>query len=515
LVEPSEEEIIRRHVLGIALVAILAVLVFAPSAYAYTALLRPDSDRTSTGWSVVGSASAWGALDDPVTEAETPSEADYITTSASTGYRRVNMSTTKIGGATISKPTVWWYTTTAAAVEVQVYGTGGSAMAKAVASGTGWHSLSFSLNGTQAQVDALYLDFRPSGAAATRSVSAAFIRFSLEPRVLWGSWIDGDVYTTKEEEEKEERKGDAPWTQSTWETFNANAGKNASIVHFGQPAPWWEPFQEAPLKFSREGGALPMMDMDSEEPLEYEEEGEKKFKRVTLAMIAKGDVDSYLEEWAEDVAEYGYPFFFRWNWEMNGAWFDYGDEAIAKPADFITAWQHFHGIAEAKGATNITWVWCPNVTPGKGGETSITTYYPGSAYVDWTCLDGYNHGTNPLGASGWISFSSLYSPSYNVLVSSYPTKPIMIGEVASTESGGSKASWIADMFETQLPTNFPKVKAVVWFNWNINEGKGRWDWQIESSAASKEAFAQALSSPYYSADSFENPTQLAPIQPLP
>ena len=180
---------------------ILAVLVYAPAASAYTAVLRPNADLASTGWSIVGSASAWGALDDPVTETETPSEADYITTNATTGYRRIGMSTTKVGLGAVSKPTVWWYTPTSAAVRIQVYGTTGGAIASTTASGIGWHSLTFPLTGSQAQVDALYLDFRPTEAAATRIVSAAFIRFSVEPRVLWGSWIDGDVYTTKEEEE--------------------------------------------------------------------------------------------------------------------------------------------------------------------------------------------------------------------------------------------------------------------------------------------------------------------------
>jgi hypothetical protein len=466
---------------------------------------------TNTNWSVVGASTAWEALDDPVTEVEAPSNVDYITTTATTGSRRVGMSTAKVGLGAISKATAWWYTPTSAAVRIQVYGTGGGPIASTVASGVGWHSLSVPLTGAQAQVDALYLDFRPTEVAATRTVSAAFIRFNVEPRVLWGSWIDGDVYT----KEGEPPKGDAPWTKSTWETFNAHAGKNPSVIHFGQPAPWWASFQEAPLKFSREGGALPLMDMDIEEPLVYEEGGQLKEKRVTLDMITAGVVDSYLEDWAEDVAAYKYPLFFRWNWEMNGSWFPYGKEAIAEPADFIAAWRHFHDIAEAKGATNLTWVWCPNVTPGLGGEPSITTYYPGSGYVDWTCLDGYNWGTNPVKPSTWQSFSTIYAHSYNVLATNYPEKPIMIGEVGSTEFGGSKAAWISDLLEVQLPTNFPKVKAVLWFNWNVPENGGRMDWQIESSASAQAAFAKGISSPYYSTDTYGSPMPLTRIQPLP
>lgn len=507
--------IIKRRALAIGLATVLVNLALVPAASAETAVLRPNTDMTSTGWTVAGSSTAWGALDDPVIETELPSNVDNITTSATTGYRRVGMTTATVAGATVVNPTAWWYTPTASAVEVQVYGTGGAPLARGTASGIGWHSLTFKLSGAQAQVDALYLDFRPTEPAATRTVSAAFIRLSIEPKVMWGAWIDGDVYTTKKEEEEGKKKGDAPWDEGTWSTFSGHAGKKPSIIHFGQEAPWAQPFVEGPLKISRsERGALPLMDMDNEEPLVYEEGGVKKEKRVTLAMIAEGAVDPSLRAWASDVAAYGYPFFLRWDWEMNGSWFDYGDEAIANPTAFINAWKHFHDIAQQEGASNITWVWCPNVTPNSGGYP-ITRYYPGSSYVDWTCLDGYNHGTNPLGASGWLSFSSVFSTAYSMLATNYPTKPVMIGEFASTESGGSKASWIADALETQVPLNFPKIKAVLWFNWNHPDNGGRWDWQIESSGSAEAAFAKAIGSPAYSTNTFTSPTQLSPIQPLP
>ena len=75
----------------------------------------------------------------------------------------------------------------------------------------------------------------------------------------------------------------------------------------------------------------------------------------------------------------------------------------------------------------------------------------------------------------------------------------MIGEIASAESGGSKAAWITDALSVQLPKNFPQVKAVLWFNWRIDEKGAWWPWEIESSTASQQAFATGISSPYYAA----------------
>lgn len=211
---------------------------------------------------------------------------------------------------------------------------------------------------------------------------------------------------------------------------------------------------------------------------------------------------------------YGKPFFFRWDWEMNGTWFPWGEQAALNPEQFVKAWRHFHDIAEEKGATNITWVWCPNVL--FEGSTSLASLYPGNEYVDWTCMDGYNRGTRLVGEH-WQTFSTIFEKTYNALLSLAPSKPIIIGETASTEVGGSKASWIEDAFGTQLPKNFPSVKAVAWFNWNIYDKKigTNWDWPIESSLSSQEAFANIISSPYYAANTFGNLTPLTRIQPLP
>ena len=68
---------------------------------------------------------------------------------------------------------------------------------------------------------------------------------------------------------------------------------------------------------------------------------------------------------------------------------------------------------------------------------------------------------------------------------------------------------------SQLPTSFPQIKALVWFNWRILES-GTWkNWEIESSASSQTAFSTGIASPYYApASSFAMPASLKAIQPL-
>jgi len=101
---------------------------------------------------------------------------------------------------------------------------------------------------------------------------------------------------------------------------------------------------------------------------------------VALEGFSQGKYDATLKEWATDVAAYEKPFFFRWDWEMNGKWFQWGKEAASRPEYFVDSWRRFHSIAEEAGATNITWVWCPNVL--FEGSTSLASLYPGDEYVD-------------------------------------------------------------------------------------------------------------------------------------
>ena len=86
----------------------------------------------------------------------------------------------------------------------------------------------------------------------------------------------------------------------------------------------------------------------------------------------------------------------------------------------------------------------------------------------------------------------MFGPSYQ-RITALSAKPLMIAETGSGETGGNKAAWITDALAVQIPTNFPRVRALVWFNENF-EGV---DWRIESSSTARTAFATAVASPLY------------------
>ncbi len=329
--------------------------------------------------------------------------------------------------------------------------------------------------------------------------------------IYWGAWIDGGHYPSAD------RQGlrDAPWGYPAWDRFERNAGgKRVSILHFGQPAPWEQPFSRHPFELVRERGAIALLDMDTADA------ARDSGRRVTLREVASGARDRQLRRWSRAAARYGAPFFFRLNWEMNGRWFDWGREAARDPAVYVAAWRRFHRIAERAGARNITWVWCPNVI--FEGSTPLSELYPGDRYVDWTCMDGYNRGRHPNHPASWRSFAELFGPTYDALLALAPDKPIMIAEVGSTEvdRGGpspqAKARWITEAL-ADLPRRFPRVEAFAWFNWNILErgNARRWDWQIESSAAARRAFARGIAAPYFAGNRFGELPRHSRIEPLP
>lgn len=228
-------------------------------------------------------------------------------------------------------------------------------------------------------------------------------------------------------------------------------------------------------------GATPMLTW---EPWDYSAGVNQPSYR--LATISAGTYDVLVKRWAAEIKTWGRPLLLRFAHEMNGNWYPW-DESVNGNASgqYVTAYRHVVSLFRAAGATNVTWVWSPNVS--YPGTTALSKLYPGDSYVDWTALDGYNFGTTA--PSGWLSFEQIFGPSIGQ-VQALSKKPLMIAEVASAEQGGDKAGWITDFF-SRLAAR-PEIRAYVWFN-HAKEA----DWRIQSSDASRIAYAQAVAASRY------------------
>jgi hypothetical protein len=198
--------------------------------------------------------------------------------------------------------------------------------------------------------------------------------------------------------------------------------------------------------------------------------------------IIAGKLDSTITARAAGAKALGKPFFLDFAAEMNG------DEAWGgnNPTRYIAAYRHIHDAFTSAGATNVVWAWCPNVTDVPGGAATMD-YYPGDSYVDWTGVDGYNWGAHPPDFD-WQSFHDVFADVYPKLAAK--GKPILIGEMASDETGGDKAAWIDGIVPT-LKSDFPLIKGLVWFDIEKEE-----HWPIDSSSASLAAYKAFAADPY-------------------
>jgi beta-mannanase len=259
------------------------------------------------------------------------------------------------------------------------------------------------------------------------------------------------------------------WANSVSRDFNA-ANMDAIVARNAMPMVTWEPWDYTA------GVSQPAF---------------------ALKNIIGGAYDTFIHAWAHSAAAWGKPLYLRFAHEMNGNWYPWcigvnGNTA----AQYVSAWKHIYDIFRQEGATNVRWVWSPNVGGTKHGRkggsasTLYNTMYPGDAYVNWVGIDGYNWGTTQSWSS-WTDLTTVFGTTYSSLAK-LTSKPMMIAETASTEVGGNKAAWISQGLANDLPTRFPRIGAVIWFNENKET-----DWRVNSSTTALAAYASIAKSAIY------------------
>jgi beta-mannanase len=220
-------------------------------------------------------------------------------------------------------------------------------------------------------------------------------------------------------------------------SFNAGLGRPLSIVHVYQS--WARPTLNSELRTILADGAIPMIDWrcgDSD------------------ARIIAGDDDTLIARFANRLAALKAPVFLRWYYEPNFPQASATATCLgaAGPQGYQLAFQHIHDLFRAAGATNVAFVWSIGVS---GTTQDLSSYYPGSAYVDWIAADGYLRSATPTPNSvvnlfgGWYSQFSMFG------------KPMMISETAAF--AGGQAQFLQQL-AAELPTQFPLVKAVIYFD---------------------------------------------------
>jgi mannan endo-1,4-beta-mannosidase len=198
---------------------------------------------------------------------------------------------------------------------------------------------------------------------------------------------------------------------------------------------------------------------------------------VSLASIAAGGSDAYLRSYADAVVAFGHPVILSFGHEMNGNWYSWGD-GHTPPATFVAAWRHIVRVFRAAGAANATWLWAVNSI--EGAASSLSQWWPGAAWVNWTGIDGYYfQATDTFGSV----FGSTIAD-----IRTFSSAPLLIAETA-VGTTSDRESQIDGLF---AGVRAERLAGVVWFDEAQHAGLYHQDWRLEDDPDALAAFTAAV-----------------------
>ena len=266
---------------------------------------------------------------------------------------------------------------------------------------------------------------------------------------------------------------DAPYSRAELDALSKAAGSRPTMIQFF--VKWNESFPPDAVEDTYAYGALPVL---SWEPWAGMESGVNQPK-YALAKITSGAFDPYIIGFATAVRAARYPIAVRFAHEMNGGWYPWSQQRSGNHmGDFVKAWRHVHDVFTKVGATNVIWIWSPNILRPVP-RISLAELYPGDAYVDWVGMVGYDVKETTA--------SAVFQPTMTA-IRKFTRKPFVITETGS-QPGLHKAAWITNFFAWLL--NHPDVIGFIWFEYSKDQG-GSADWRFTETAASLRAFRAGI-----------------------
>jgi glycosyl hydrolase family 26 len=276
------------------------------------------------------------------------------------------------------------------------------------------------------------------------------------------------------------RKGRTPSDVAALASFNKAVGHRATLTV--AYLNWGSPF---PVKYVKDAANL-----GARTVLELEPRG----KGVpSLARIAGGHGDKWLDGFAAAIASTKVPFALSFGPEMNGSWYAYGSSTAN---DYIRAFRHVHDrllkdvgqkLTPAAASRLITFMWQPSAI--HTSTPSPMPYWPGSHYVEMVGLDGYYYRSTD-------TFRIIFRHTIDLIRQKSPNTKIMIGETAVGPMTGHQPQGIKDLF-TGIKSRH--LSGLIWFNRNqmsipfpADKRIYHQDWRLQDHPNALQAFIAGL-----------------------
>jgi hypothetical protein len=197
---------------------------------------------------------------------------------------------------------------------------------------------------------------------------------------------------------------------------------------------------------------------------------------ISMAAIAHGNYDGYLQSYAAGVRAYGGQVIISFAPEMNGDWYSWGWHH-STPANYVAAWRHLVTVFRREGASNVKWLWVVNrVRPVDG---PIQDFWPGAGYVTWVGYDDYIYDRAE-------TFQSVDAPTV-AAIRAVTSKPVMLSETSVGQVAGpaSIPGLVAGVARNHL-------LGMIWFDERQNGGHFHQDWHLEDSPRAVTAMRRAV-----------------------
>lgn len=250
----------------------------------------------------------------------------------------------------------------------------------------------------------------------------------------------------------------------------AAVGRMPTVINLFVAWQWAQPFPLDTITAIRDFGATPEITWEPWDP----RLGLHQTKYHLDNLPAHVD---YIDTWAHAAGAYRDTLYLRFAHEMNGDWYPWS-AVHTSPREYVTAYRWLRDRVQAAGATNIRWVWCPNVVQPTGDADVIRDCYPGDGAVDVVALDGYS--------LGYDTPQTLLGDTIDLLESIGPSKPLWINEIGRT-TDPAKPAWISECFRFLTTT---PVSRIMWFELDTDGH----DWRMLANPATTVATRHSLSS---------------------
>jgi hypothetical protein len=222
----------------------------------------------------------------------------------------------------------------------------------------------------------------------------------------------------------------------------------------------------------------------------------------TISEVNSGTADACFHDLAKRFKAFGHPIWFRLWHEFNGTWYLWSYDPNSAQA-FVDAWQRVVRIFKSEGATNAMFTWCPD--EGYYNPNKRPSGYPGDAYVDWVCSDGYNWNRSNAWCTthpGWCDFWEIFHHGGAAVPSVERDfrgrKPYLVGETGSVEdTAGRKGQWMLNMRD-RIKSDFPNLRALLYFD-NDMTAVQNVNWRLDTSQSSLDGFRALARDAYFNA----------------